>query len=60
MAKNYWENRLAKAQAKLTSKSVRDTETQLRKYYRASMEKIVGQFEETYNKISAGVCLFNG
>lgn len=51
MAKNYWEKRLAKTQANLTSKSIRDTETQLRKYYRASMDKIVGQFEETYNKV---------
>lgn len=50
MAKNYWEERLARSQEKLTTKSIRDTETQLKKYYKSAMQKIVGQFEATYNK----------
>lgn len=52
---NYWGERAAKAQQKLTSKSIRATEIQLRKYYASSMEKILGQFELTYNKVISRV-----
>lgn len=48
---NYWGERLANAQAKLTTKSIAQTEKQLKKYYAASMNKILGQFEQTYNKL---------
>lgn len=51
MSNNYWVERAAKTQAKLTEKSVKETEKQLVKYYSKSMEKVVGQFEETYNKL---------
>lgn len=47
----YWEDRLAKSQNKRTEKSIKETEEQLRKYYSSSMKKIIGQFEETYNKL---------
>lgn len=47
----YWEERQAKTQAKLTAKTIKETEEQLKKYYRSSMERIIGQFEQTYNKV---------
>ena len=48
---NYWVDRSIKAQQALTNKSIKETEKQLKKYYGKSMEKILGQFEKTYNKI---------
>ena len=48
---NYWAERTAKTQERLTSKSIKDTEKQLKKYYKSSMEKILGQFEEVYLKL---------
>lgn len=47
----YWEERQAKTQARLTAKNIRETERQLKRYYKRSMEKIIGQFESTYNKV---------
>lgn len=47
----YWEERQAETQAKLTSKSIAQTEKQLIKYYSQAQEKIIGQFEQTYNKL---------
>lgn len=47
----YWEERQAKAQENLTSKKVKETEAQLKKYYINSMRKVIGQFEATYNKL---------
>ena len=48
---DYWANRTANAQARLTDKSIAETEAQMRKYYAKSMENILGQFEKTYNKV---------
>lgn len=48
---SYWQDRQAKAQAALTNKSIKETEAQLKKYYKKSMEKVIGQFEITYNKL---------
>lgn len=48
---NYWAERTAKTQERLTSKSIKDTEKQLKKYYKSSMEKILGQFQEVYLKL---------
>lgn len=47
----YWVDRKIKAQQALTEKNIKETEKQLKKYYGKSMEKIIGQFETTYNKI---------
>lgn len=47
----YWEERQAKAQEILTNKNVKETEAQLKKYYSNSMKKVIGQFEQTYNKL---------
>lgn len=48
---NYWALRALTSQNKLTSKSVKEVEKQLIKYYGTSMKKIIGQFEKTYNKL---------
>jgi hypothetical protein len=48
---NYWAERMAKAQSKLTDKNIADTEKQLARYYRASQQKIIGQFEKVYQKV---------
>lgn len=48
---NYWAERIAKSQNKLTAKGVRKTEKQLREYYGRTMENVIGQFESTYNKL---------
>lgn len=48
---NYWAERIAKSQDKLTAKGVRKTEKQLREYYGRTMENVIGQFELTYNKL---------
>lgn len=47
----YWEERLAESLAAATAKTAKETEKQLIKYFSKSQEKIIGQFEQTYNKI---------
>ena len=51
----YWEERLAKAQATLTKRGIRATEKQLTKYYKDTMLGVVGQFEQTYNKVRLSI-----
>lgn len=48
---NYWQEREAKAQEKLTNKSIKQTEAQLRKYYKTSFQRSLDNFEKVYNKI---------
>ena len=48
---NYWQDRIAKAQAALTNKNTKQIEKQLKKYYGKSMERVVNDFEKTYNKV---------
>jgi SPP1 gp7 family putative phage head morphogenesis protein len=48
---SYWAERIVKSQEKMTAKSVRQTEKQLREYYGRTMETVIGQFESTYNKL---------
>ncbi len=52
---DYWADRQAKAQEILTNKSIKDTEAQLAKYYKRSMQNVIGQFETTYNTYLANV-----
>lgn len=47
----YWAERQANAQDKLTEKNVKRIEKELKRYYGVSMEKIIGQFEKTYNRL---------
>ena len=47
----YWQDRMARSQAKMTSKSIADTEKQLIKYYRKTMDSVIKDFELTYQKL---------
>ena len=49
----YWAERQAKSQEVLSSKNIRDTEKQLKKYYSTAMKKVINNFEATYDKILA-------
>jgi hypothetical protein len=48
---SYWKDRQAKTINNLTNKNIRETEAQLKKYYKSAMDNIIGQFEATYNKV---------
>lgn len=48
---NYWAERQAAAQTAITNKNIKDVEKQLANYYSNSMFNIIGQFEQTYNKL---------
>lgn len=50
---SYWANRLARAQAAITEKSLKQIEKQLAQYYATSAKRVVSDFEATYNKILA-------
>lgn len=47
----YWQDRAADAQTKLTEKTQKEIEKQLRKYYGNAAKQVVADFEATYNKI---------
>lgn len=51
MSNKYWAQRTAKAQELITTKSIEETEAQLKKYYSLSQNKIIGQFEKTLDKV---------
>lgn len=51
MSKNYWADRMARSQNKITNKSVRAIKTQMRKYYGKTMDYVIKDFELTYEKI---------
>ena len=55
MSNTYWANRVANAQTKLTNKSIKQLEKQLKKYYGTAMKKTIADFEATYNKLLAAV-----
>lgn len=50
---NYWQDRMAAAQTALSNKSIKQVETQLRKYYLTAAKRCIADFESTYNKILA-------
>ena len=52
---DYWAKRAAKAQEIYTSRSVAQTEAQLKKYYQNTFQKILGQFETTYLKVFSSI-----
>ena len=47
----YWQDRIAEAQTALTNKKTKQIEKQLKQYYGKSMERVIADFERTYNKI---------
>lgn len=48
---NYWAERQAKAQEALTTKSIKATEKQIRKYYEQCYKNLLGQYQLTYNEV---------
>ena len=55
MSDNYWANRARKAQDAATARSIKETEKILKKYYSTAAQKILGQFEETYNHLLSSI-----
>lgn len=51
MSNTYWQDREAAALAKITERSVKETEKLLAKSYANSSKKIVKEFEDTYEKL---------
>ena len=50
---SYWKDRVAKAQDAISEKNQKQIETQLRKYYKASAQKVINDFEATLDKLQA-------
>lgn len=48
---NYWQDRQAKSLTKLSNKSQKAIDAQLRKYYKKAMNTTINSFSETYIKI---------
>jgi SPP1 gp7 family putative phage head morphogenesis protein len=55
VSNNYWVNRARKAQDAATARSVKETEKILKKYYSTSAQKILGQFEQTYQHLLSSI-----
>jgi SPP1 gp7 family putative phage head morphogenesis protein len=51
MSNKYWQDREAEALAKITERSVKETEKLLAKSYSNSAKKVVEEFEATYEKL---------
>lgn len=52
-SKEYWAERMANTQARLTNKNIKQIEKQLRKYYNSASKSVIAEFEATYDKIQA-------
>lgn len=52
---SYWQDRLASSQNKLSEKSIKQVERQLKSYYGTSLQHVLDSFEATYNKLLATV-----
>lgn len=48
---SYWQDRMAKSQTKLSNKTARQVENQMKKYYATAMNRTIADFEATYNKL---------
>ena len=51
--REYWAERMANTQARLTNKNIKQIEKQLRKYYNSASKSVIADFEATYDKIQA-------
>ena len=49
----YWQDRLAQTQLVLSRKREKEIEKQMRKYYLSASQKVIEDFENTYNKLLA-------
>ena len=52
---SYWKDRMASSQSKLSNKSAKQVEKQMKKYYGTAMKRTIADFEATYNKLLATV-----
>ena len=52
---SYWQDRMAESQTKLTKKSIKQIERQLKKYYGAAMQQTIADFQTTYEKLLATI-----
>lgn len=50
---NYWQDRRAAAQNKITNKNIRAIERELKRYYSRAMNKVIEEFKNTYNELLA-------
>ena len=50
---SYWEDRFSRAQNKITDKSIKQIEKQMKKYYSTTMKRIIDDFERVYDKVLA-------
>lgn len=48
---DYWKDRQAKAQEELTRLGIEEAEAQIKRYYKSTMQEVIGQFEAIYNKV---------
>ena len=51
MNNKYWAERIAREQAAITDKGIKDIEKQLVKYYSQAAKNVISEFEATYNHI---------
>lgn len=51
MSNTYWQDRMAQAQNDLSNKTTKQVEKQLKKYYAASMQRTIKDFQDTYEKV---------
>ena len=47
----YWQDRMADNQNKLSNKTARQIDKQMKKYYQSAAKQVIADFEATYNKI---------
>lgn len=52
---NYWADRQAAAQSKISKKNIREVNKQIAKYYEATMKQTIEDFQSTYLKLLAAV-----
>lgn len=52
---NYWANRIAKNQEKISDKTIKSINYQLQKYYGRTAERVIRDFENVYYKIMKGM-----
>lgn len=53
MSNTYWQDRMAASQAKISAKSIKQIEKQLRQYYGNTMKYVISDFERVYNQVLA-------
>jgi SPP1 gp7 family putative phage head morphogenesis protein len=52
---SYWQDRVANNQNKISSKTAKQIEAQMKKYYATTMKKVIADFEATYDKVQNAI-----